>query len=459
MEQLFLANSEYEILTPNGWEEFDGIFLNKNVNKKSKKIMFSTDDFIIATNEHRFFQNNQEIKVQDIIEGDYLDSVDGPLKVVQIEEIILEDTYEIFNATNHVIVANKIHSHQCDEFAFVRPTIAREFWTSISPTLATGGKCIITSTPNSDEDQFAEIWKLANKNQDEFGNETELGINGFKAFRSYWDEHPDRDANWEKQQRAQLGEDRFRREMGCEFIIFDETLINPITLTEMAGIDPKFKQGQIRWYDTPRAGHTYAVGLDPSLGTGGDYSAIQVLEMPSMKQIAEWQHNKTPIQQQIKILAEICAYLNEFTSVEKIYYSVENNTIGEAALISIQEYGEENIKGIFISEPKRAGHVKSYRKGFNTTQKSKLTVCAKMKNLIESKKLYLASKPIISQLKTFVASSGSFAAKIGEHDDLIMAMILTLRIATILREYDATLDQSMSDRDDEILLPMPFIMS
>ena len=34
-----------------------------------------------------------------------------------------------------------------DEFAFVRPTIAKEFWTAISPTLATGGKAIITSTP------------------------------------------------------------------------------------------------------------------------------------------------------------------------------------------------------------------------------------------------------------------------------------------------------------------------
>ena len=49
-----------------------------------------------------------------------------------------------------------------DEFAFVRPNVAQEFWTSISPTLATGGKCIITSTPNSDEDQFALLWKGAN---------------------------------------------------------------------------------------------------------------------------------------------------------------------------------------------------------------------------------------------------------------------------------------------------------
>ncbi len=49
----------------------------------------------------------------------------------------------------------------CDEFAFVQPNIAEEFWTSISPTLATGGRAIITSTPNSDEDTFAMIWKQA----------------------------------------------------------------------------------------------------------------------------------------------------------------------------------------------------------------------------------------------------------------------------------------------------------
>ena len=102
-----------------------------------------------------------------------------------------------------------------DEFAFVRPGIAKEFWTSISPTLATGGKAIITSTPNSDEDQFALLWKGANKCEDSYGNPTELGINGFKAYRSYWNEHPDRDEKWANEQRAQLGDDRFRREMGC----------------------------------------------------------------------------------------------------------------------------------------------------------------------------------------------------------------------------------------------------
>lgn len=102
-----------------------------------------------------------------------------------------------------------------DEFAFVRPTIAKEFWTAISPTLSTGGKAIITSTPNSDEDQFATIWKQANKRVDEYGNETELGVNGFKSYQAYWQEHPERDDKWAEGMRSQLGEERFQREIEC----------------------------------------------------------------------------------------------------------------------------------------------------------------------------------------------------------------------------------------------------
>jgi len=215
MNQLYATNTEYEILTPAGWEDFEGIFLNKNTNKQSRKIIFSDGSYIVATDEHRFFKNRQEVKVKNLQITDALDSDTGPREIISIEEIILVDTYEIFNATNHVIIANGVFSHQCDEFAFVRPTIASEFWTSITPTLATGGKCIITSTPNSDEDQFAQIWKSANNCFDEQGNETELGRNGFKAFRSAWKEHPDRDNTWAEQMRAQLGEERFRREMEC----------------------------------------------------------------------------------------------------------------------------------------------------------------------------------------------------------------------------------------------------
>lgn len=347
----------------------------------------------------------------------------------------------------------------CDEFAFVRPAIASEFWTSISPTLATGGKCIITSTPNSDEDQFAQIWRQANKRLDEYGNETDVGINGFKAYRSSWQEHPDRDDKWAIGMRAQLGEERFRREMECEFIIYDETLINPLFLTEMAGIDPMSKQGQVRWYKKPEKGNVYIVALDPSLGTGGDPSAIQVLELPSMQQVAEWQHNKTPVQQQVRILSEITKELAGIVNTDTdIYYSVENNTLGEAALVAIDEFGEEKIRGVFLSEPKKIGGGTRYRKGFTTTNKSKLTACSKLKNLIETRKLHIASKGLVSELKTFIAKGSGFAAKEGETDDLVMSMILAVRMATFLREYDPNLDEKLKDSSEEIILPMPFIM-
>ena len=120
-----------------------------------------------------------------------------------------------------------------DEFAFVPPRIAKEFWTSLSPTLATGGKCIITSTPNSDDDTFAMIWQQANKMFDEHGEEQDVGVNGFRPMIAKWEEHPDRDAGWATEERGRIGEERFRREHECEFVIYDETLIDALKLLEM----------------------------------------------------------------------------------------------------------------------------------------------------------------------------------------------------------------------------------
>ena len=338
-----------------------------------------------------------------------------------------------------------------DEFAFVRPTIATEFWTSISPTLATGGKAIITSTPNSDEDQFALLWKGANRCVDEFGNPTEVGQNGFKAYRSFWNEHPDRDETWAQQQRAALGVDRFRREMDCEFIINDETLIAPAKLIDLVGQDPLYKTGEVRWYKNPEPGRVYALGLDPSLGTGGDPAAIQVFDAITTEQVAEWRHNRTDIPTQVRILSNIVQHIYDIVRDDKsIYYSVENNSIGEAALISIREYGEENIKGYFLTEPG------SKRQGFNTTHKPKIAACAKIKNLIETNRMKIYSRNLISELKTFVASGTSYAAKQGETDDLVMATLLVVRMLQVLKDFYVDLDERMSDHKD-IIEPLPFV--
>jgi hypothetical protein len=352
----------------------------------------------------------------------------------------------------------------CDEFAFVQPPEkAKEFWTALSPTLSTGGKCIITSTPNSDEDQFALIWTEANKRFDEYGNEQELGLNGFHSFFAHWNEHPDRDEKWAEVERSKIGAERFRREFDCEFLIFDETLINAVKLADMKGEEPIMSMGQTRWYKDINPNATYLVSLDPSLGTGGDYGAIQVFEMPSMDQVAEWRHNLTPIQSQIKHLRDICKYIHdrgeERGGIPQIYYSTENNTVGEAALICISNLGEDNIPGLFLSEPIRKGHVRKFRKGFNTTHKSKITGCSQLKHLIETKQMSIKSKPLISELKTFVAHGVGYGAKTGEHDDLVSSLLLIIRMAGILADWDPKIYEKMTEKITEDQMPMPIFVS
>lgn len=453
-------HNEYEILTPEGWKDFRGV--TKNTNKKLFKITLESSHYVVATEGHYFYRNNEKVKLKDLSVGSFIDTVNGLEKIVSIIEEPSDEVFDIIevNDTKHRFIVNDhFITKNCDEFAFVRPSIAREFWTSISPTLSTGGKAIITSTPNTDEDVFWNIWTEANKNFDEFGNETKLGRNGFASYFAPWDRHPERDEKWAQEEEYRVGTERFEREHNCKPITWEETLISPLKLVALEGKQPILKQGQVRWYQLPKKDKLYAVALDPCLGTGGDDAGIQVFELPSMVQVAEWNHNKTPIARQVTILSEIVKFISDETgSTTSCYYSVENNTLGEAALISIKEFGEENIPGIFISEPKRLGNVKRYRKGFNTTHKSKITACAKLKSLVENDKITLNSSLLISQLKGFIASGNSYQGKPGEKDDLVMALILIIRMSMVIQNYNVELMNHLQNHDEDRHEPMPFIM-
>ncbi len=237
----------------------------------------------------------------------------------------------------------------------------------------------------------------------------------------------------------------------CRFIIADETLINPNTLIELTGTEPLTRQGQIRWYKMPSKGHIYTVSLDPSTGTGGDPAAIQIFEASTTTQVGEWKHNKTSIPNQIRLISEVTKFIVEHTNEpNRVYYSVENNGIGEAALLSLAEYGEQNIPGVFISEPG------TKRRGFGVNRKTKAASCIKFKTLLESKKLKINSFGLISELKSFIARGESYAAKVGDTDDLVMSTLLAVRMMQQIGNYHSDLDVHMKDFDDYIA-PLPFM--
>jgi hypothetical protein len=278
-----------------------------------------------------------------------------------------------------------------------------------------------------------------------------------------WHQHPDRDEVWADTERSRVGVERFEREHECKFLIFDETLINSITLSDLEGREPIMKMGQARWYKKIDPACTYIVALDPSLGTGGDPAAIEILELPSMYQVCEWHHNNTPIQAQVKILRDLCKFIEGEFSKDglnpSIYYSVENNTIGEAGLVALNEYGEENIKGTFLTEPSGVGKPKRHRKGFTTTNSSKLAACAKLKQLVEADRFTVKSSNLLSELKNFIAAGVTYKAKLGENDDLVIATLLTVRMIQFLQNFDGNIDIKMRENQpDDYEMPMPFIM-
>jgi hypothetical protein len=348
-----------------------------------------------------------------------------------------------------------------DELSAVKPNMANAMWTSISPTLATGGKAIITSTPNTDDDLFATLWKGAIDKFDDYGNETILGKNGFHAYSAIWSAHPDRDIVWATQERSKIGDAMFEREHEIKFVTFEETLINPIFLTTMEGKSPIQTIKNVRWYKELSQEMTYVLSLDPSLGTGGDNAGIEIFELPSMEQVGEWQHNLTTIENQIKLVRDILIHITDYTDNSSIYWTIENNTLGEAGLVCIREIGEEKFPGMLISEPRKKGVYTKLRKGLTTTNKSKLAAAARLKFLIESGKMKIASKPLISELKNYVSSGNSFAAKSGKTDDLISATLNIVRMIQLISEWDVaiynsfTTDDSDDEDFDEYDYPMP----
>jgi hypothetical protein len=358
-----------------------------------------------------------------------------------------------------------------DEFAFVQPNLASAFWTAMLPVLSTGGSCIITSTPKTDEDEFALIYKGAIDNVDEYGNPRPngLGKNNFFALTVPWYRHPDRDEEWAKEYRSKLGEARFRQEMECKFVTDDETLVNPLALEVMKGVEPDFYTGQVRWYKDPSPNKTYCVALDPCLGTGRDYAGVQVFELPEMIQIAEWQHNTTAPRGQVSQLMKILLYIDQTLRDDprqqgepEIFWTVENNSIGEAILQIIEDTGEDRFPGAFVSEKKRKGQTRRFRKGMNTDNKKKLSACARLKSLVESGRMLVNSNQLIKELKTFVASENSFKAKPGSHDDLVMSTILVVRMLDVVLNWSSAIGDLKEYIDDDELYgdsePLPFVI-
>lgn len=348
-----------------------------------------------------------------------------------------------------------------DELGFVRPNIQQAMWTSIQPTLATGGACIITSTPNGDSDLFAEIWRGAVS-----------GINNFAYLFAPWYRHPERDQAWATMMEKQLGAVMFAQECNCEFVSSDPLLISSITLSNLKTAKHLREAGLFKWWiDAVNVNQSYLVGVDVGGGTGSDFSVIQVIEFPSLQQVAEFRSNNVSIPQlygRIKWVLNALSRKDARGRAAEVYWSFENNGIGHA--IGALYQNDENPPEAELITTQTPGKQNQY--GVVTTGKNKILLCLELKKMIEriSQHITINSEATLFELKNYVATGGSYAAKPGATDDSVAALLVVIQVFKRFADYNEAayemvhnyhelnnglLDEDGNEIDDS---PLPFVM-
>lgn len=328
-----------------------------------------------------------------------------------------------------------------DELAFVRTNIQAGMWSALAPTLSTGGSCIISSTPNGDSELFATLWREAVSGvsstlpgDDE--EEIEDQIDDFFPIEVSWDEHPDRTEKYRTKMIKKIGLEKWNQEYECQFLSSDPLLINTLVLSLMKSKLPLYTDKGFYFWKEPDPNKTYIVGVDVAEGMGKDFSTIQVIELETLEQIAEYRNNTVKENQLYDAIKYVLNKLNNYIEPRTgkrptIYWSFENNSAGAA--LGALYYNDEKI-------PDFAELVngKESRLGMRTVNKSKVEACRYLKKLIEQTRggLTINSKMLIFELKNYIATGAGYNAKSGCTDDLICAFLIVLRVMKYLADYE-----------------------
>jgi hypothetical protein len=291
-----------------------------------------------------------------------------------------------------------------DEFAFVEN--ATEFYTSTYPVVSSGKdtKVIITSTANGIGNQFEKIWTGAVQ-----------GTNEYKSFRVDWWDVPGRDEKWKAETIANTSQLQFDQEFGNTFFGTGDTLINAETLMSLRAQNPKnfLEGGDCLVYNEPIKGHEYIMTVDVSKGRGQDYSTFNVIDI-----------TERPFKQ-------VCTYRNNTISpllFPNIIYKYANLYNEAWVVVEANDQGSVVCNGLYYDMEYENLHTSSSIKanslGIEMNRKIKRLGCSSIKDILENNKLTIVDENTILEISTFIAKGQSYEASDGNHDDLMMNLVM-----------------------------------
>ena len=98
----------------------------------------------------------------------------------------------------------------------------------------------------------------------------------------------------------------------CQFLSSDPLLINTLVLSLMKSKLPLYTDKGFYFWKEPDPNKTYIVGVDVAEGMGKDFSTIQVIELETLEQIAEYRDNTVKENQLYDAIKYVLNKLNNY---------------------------------------------------------------------------------------------------------------------------------------------------
>jgi intein/homing endonuclease len=193
--------------------------------------------------------------------------------------------------------------------------------------------------------------------------------------------------------------------------------------------DPLYVDGILKEYwiwNKPVEGHQYILASDVSRGDGEDYSTICIIDFTTMEQVMEYRGKVQP-----DLLAQI---IYEYGNLYNAYAIVDiTGGMGVATVLKLLDMG---YKHLHYDDPKTKllstkDQLTQYQKeggkipGFNVGA-SRLPMIAHFERCVRENTVFIRSRRLTSEMKTFIYRNGRPDHADGKHDDTIMAMAMAL---------------------------------
>lgn len=204
------------------------------------------------------------------------------------------------------------------------------------------------------------------------------------------------------------------------------------------GIKKFGKIYEILFYEKPKKGRKYFIGIDPSDGTGGDNYAMTVIDPYTLNTVAEF---KSPYMTEQDIV-DLTVWLSKKYFYEPLII-VERNRNGGAV---VNLFKKSELRHCIYAAPEASGDnsmirdtldengfikeefVRNKYFGQNTTTKTRQVMMNILLDAVHFAKNIVRSKYLVEDIKNLVVKNEKIQAAQGEHDDSVMSWLIAMYI-------------------------------